>query len=315
MSGKKRNGITALILVIAVAALIIIKFTRNESSNFRKALPSFNEESVNNIKIKSPYFEPLADLVKQGDDWFVNIDDKRFPANGQKIKMILKELNGSKVKSVVGTGKPSMSKYNTDDSLATTIELMKNGKTLARYAVGRFDYIQDRHKMNNGRPGGEPITYVSLEDDKNVYSINSMLPLQIGREIDDFRDKTLIKTDKSAIEKINFTNAAGDSFELEKIDGKWMLGNMEADSAKMDIYLRKLSKISGAEFGHEVAKGAKPSSSITIYQSGNQPITVNLFAVDSVSNIVGSSQYPDSFFNDKNNNIAKKLFVNEDELL
>jgi len=314
MLNKNRNLVFAIVLIIALAILAIVKFSGNTTSNFRGSLDKFDAGLVNYLEIKSPNFENLVKLKKEKQDWFLNIDGKNFAANNQKIKSLISELNGTRIKRVVSTKKSSWKKYNTDDSLGTKINFYNNKDLLSTIILGRFDYIQDKDNAAaayGGRPQGETVTYISIPGGDEVYSINSMLPIQMGKTIDDYRDKTLLKLDKSEIQKIDINNKEY-SYSLEKPDNSWLLDGKKTDSLKVNSYLNKLANLRGNTFSHSVPQNSL-SSELDIHLSNGNIIKVNSYYPDTDSSIIVSSQYPENSFFDKNKSIYKKLFVGKSE--
>lgn len=314
MLSNKRNLVFAIVLIIALAILAIVKFSGNTTSNFRGSLDKFDASLVNYMEIKSPNFENSVKLKKEKQGWFLNIDGKNYAANNQKIKSLISELNGTRIKRVVSTKKSSWKKYNTNDSLGSKINFYNDKKLLSSVILGRFDYIQDNENTTatyGGRPQGETVTYISIPDGNEVYSINSMLPLQMGKTIGDYRDKTLLKLDKSNILKVDF-KIKKHSYSLEKSNNSWLLNGMKTDSLKMNSFLNKMANLRGNTFANTVPQ-TDNKAEMEILLSNGKIIKVTSYYPDTDSSIIVSSQFPENSFLDKNNSIYKKLFVGKSE--
>ncbi len=315
MLSKNRNLVFAIVLIIALAILAIIKFSGNTTANFRGSLDNFDAEQLNYLEIKSPYFENPLKLKKEKQDWFFNIDGKNYAANNQKIKSIVSELNGSRIKRVVSTKKSDWEKYNTDDSLGTKINFYHNKNLLSSIILGRFDYIQDKDNAEatyGGRTQGETVTYISLPGENEVYSINSMLPIQMGKTIDDYRDKTLLKLDKNKIQKVDI-KTKDYSYSLEKSNNSWLLDGTKTDSLKVRSFLNKFANLRGNTFSGFVPQSEASMSEMKVLLSDGNGIKINSYYPDTDSTIIVSSQFPENSFLDKNNSIYKKLFVEKSE--
>jgi len=228
---------------------------------------------------------------------------KKYRADQSMPGSMVSQLNGLKPESVVATEKDRWEQFEVTDSLGTRVKLFNGTDLLADVVLGKFSFSQPR-KMN---------TYVRLADDKEIYGVDGMIGMSFNRNLDSFRDKTIIKSTKTDWVKLTYSYPADSSFTLEKVNDKWMIGGMAADSASVAKYINSIARLTESKFAE-----TKPVSSVThrLKIEGNNmmaPVEITGFYIDGENFVVESSQNQGTFFN--NPETAKKLFVPKQQFI
>ena len=242
-------------------------------------------------------------LFKENDAWKVESEGNIYNADQSVAGRMISELNNMKPKSVAATSKERWRNFEVTDSLGTRVKLYNGNNLLADVIVGKFSFSQPRNMTS----------YVRLEGDKEVYGVEGMLGMSFNRNVDSFRDRTVIKSNKSDWTKLTFEYPADSSFVLEKVGEKWMIGDMETDSVSVANYINSIANLSDGSFVN-----SKPASSSThrLTIEGNnlmQKIEIVGYYQDTENFIFESNQNPNTWFNSKSS--AEKIFISAFSLI
>jgi hypothetical protein len=239
----------------------------------------------------------LIKLFVENESWKVESEGKRYNADQSAAGRMVTELNSMTPKSVVATNKESWEKFEVTDSLGTVVKLLNKSDVLAEVVIGKFSYSEPRNMTS----------YVRLTDDKEVYGVDGMLAMSFNRNLNSFRDKTIIKSNKSDWTRLTFDYPADSSFVLEKKGDKWMIGEMETDSMAVVEYFNKIANLSDGSFADQKPVIA-PTHRLTI--EGNnmmQKVEITGYYTDPDNFVLESNLNPDTWVNSKNS--ADKVFT------
>jgi hypothetical protein len=102
---------------------------------------------------------------------------------------------------------------------------------------------------------------------------------------------------KDSVSSIAF-NYPDSAFTLDKVDGKWQLGEMAADSASVVKYLQSLTFVSSKNFAER--SGALALYDLVIGLNGGNDIQVTAYGNDEFSSSYNEDEYwQDSAVTDK----------------
>lgn len=300
MYRKINNKILVGILAVLLIVVVLIEFidARKGNRTFRKTLVEVNVPEVTKIEIYPKVANGnVIRLYKENDSWKVESKDGIYNANPSMAGSLVRELNKIKPESVVATKKDKWVQYEVVDSLGTRVKLFNGANQLTDLIIGKFTYSQPR-KMTS---------YVRLSDEKEVYGVDGMLGMAFNRNLDSFRDRTVIKSTKTNWTKLTFTYPADSSFTLEKINDKWMIGQLAADSASVVQYFNSISHLTEGKFAKNKPSGAVTHRLKIEGNNGTVPVEITGYYNDNENFVVESSQNPGNFFN--STDLTKKLFV------
>ena len=303
---RRVNIKTILILFFALLAVFVVVELVDSSKgerSFPDKLVQADADNVTQIRIFPRVLRGQAvDLVKEGDVWKVESNGKSYNADQSIPGSMISELNKAKPISLAGRNKEQWKAFEVTDSLGTRVQLFEGGDVVADVVIGKFNY--QAQKMTS---------YIRLTDEKDIYGVDGFLSMMFNREIKGFRDPIILKSNKKDWAKLTFTYAGGDSFELTKTDGKWMVGSTPADSAAVESYLSGITNLRNSNFVDTSAPQV-PTQSVQI--EGNNmmaPIHIDGFFQDEKNFLLQSNQNEGTLFNSPD--IAKKLFVTKESLI
>jgi len=190
------------------------------------------------------------------------------------------------------------------DSLGTEVKLFSGSNLLADLIIGKFSFSQPQ-KMTS---------YVRLKNEKEVYGIDGMIGMSFNRNMNAFRDRTLISSFSSGWSELTFSYPADSSFVLEKTGDNWIIDGQPADSASVAEYLNSVSNLNDSRFADSDAiKNLILTHSLVIAGvDGADPVEIKGYFSDEDNFIVESRQNEGNFFNSKE--LAEKIFVSKQKL-
>lgn len=279
-----------LILVVGVTLMDLKKGNRS----FKSELISISPDQIDKIEIYPRVMNGVkVELTKDGDHWNGNSNNKQFNADSKFAESIVNELNHLKPESVASNKKDRWKHYQVTDSLGTRIQLFAGNSLQADIYLGKFSFSSQR----------QPKSYVRLADDKATYGVPGYIASSFNRDLNGFRDKTVIHSNKGDWTKLTFTYPADSSFVLQKEGQKWTIPSSTADSTKVAKFLTALQNINHYKYATQEPQG-QPTFSLKI-DDNKEPIEIKGYQENNEL-LVSSSQNPGTYFDGKS--IKDKLF-------
>jgi hypothetical protein len=305
MYRKLNIKILAIIFSILLVVVILTELadSRRGGRTFREDLVEVNPAEVTSLEI-SPKVEgnKVIKLVKENDLWFVESDDNRYRADQSLPSSMINELNAMKPESVVATGNERHEQYEVTDSLGTRVKLFSGSKMLADIIIGKFSFSQPR-KMTS---------YVRLEGDNVIYGVNGMLGMSFNRNVDSFRDRTVIKSVSSDWSRLVYKYPADSSFTLERTAEGWTVGGEPADSASVAEYFDSIRNLSDSRFAEKKAVVSATHSLVIEGNNDMEKVEITGYHHEDGTFLIESSQNRGSLF--ESSELADKIFISSSEL-
>lgn len=292
------------VALLAIVVLLEIIDSRKGNRTFKSDLVEVETADVSTIELFPKAANgKLIKLYKENDQWKVESDGEKYNADQAVAGRMVSELNNMKTKSVAATNKERWEQFEVTDSLGTRVKLLNGSDVLADVVIGKFSYSEPRNMTS----------YVRLSEDKEVYGVEGMLGMSFNRNLNSFRDRTIIQSNKTDWTKLTFDYPADSSFVLQKTGDKWMIGEMEADSASVVQYFNKIASLNDGSFADSKPVIA-PTHSLTI--EGNnmmQKVEITGYFTEEENFILETNQNPGAYFNSKTS--AEKVFVSMMEFI
>ena len=301
---KKLSNKYLLIFIAALGVVVLlVNYLDSTKSNrtFREELVAIDSAAVTQILLYPKATEHAeVKLEKIGDLWQVMLaNGKKASVPIDRIQGLIIELQKIKPMRLAATKRSRWVDFKTDSS-GTRVKVMEGENTTLDIIIGRFDFDQQARSATS---------FVRLYDDSSVYAVDGFLELSFNQGHDSFRDKALISTSSSTILQVNFVYPDS-SYSIVKNEDRWMLDDIELDSAAVAGYLNTLANTRGNQFIDDADPAFLTSAtySLRVETMDAGTITVNAY-VDSSRSVVNSSQNPESYFDGNVNNLVKTLFV------
>ena len=300
MYRKLNSKILAAVFVVLLVIVILIELadSRQGGRTFREDIVEVETDQVTSLEILPKVTGgELIRLVKEDEMWFAESAGKKYNSDASLVTSMINELNRITPESVVATNKSRWEQYEVTDSLGTSVKLFNGAELLADLIIGKFSFSQPR-KMTS---------YVRLADEDEVYGVDGMLGMSFNRNLNSFRDRTVLSSSSSDWTRLTFSYPADSSFVLEKTGDGWLAGGQPADSASVAEYFSSVSNLSEGQFAENDPSGS-PSHKLVIEGNNEmQPLEITGYYQDEDNFITGSSQNLGSFFNSRD--LVEKIFV------
>ena len=294
---------TIFVVLLIVVVFIEIIDSRKGNRTFKSDLVEVVADEVTSIELYPKVTDGnLIKLFKENEEWKVESEGSKYNADQSSANRMIAELNNMKPKSVAASNKDRWEQFEVTDSLGTRVKLFKGTDLLANVIIGKFSFSQPRNMTS----------YVRLNGEKEVYGVDGMLGMSFNRNLDAFRDQTVINSNKTDWKRLSFIYPADSSFVLERMGDQWMTDGIKADSASVVQYFNKISNLTESNFAKN--KPAIPSTHRLIIEGNNmmQKIEIAGYLLDEGNFILETNQNPGTYFNSKTS--AETLFISSSTL-
>ncbi len=320
---KKLNIKSLVIIFVVLLVIVIIVFymdSKKGERTFRSNIVDIDTSKVTSIIIypKSNRREPV-EITRKGYEWKIKSRQRLFNADENIVNNILKTMTELKPKRVAAADRSRWEEFEVTDSLATRVQLITGKKTGADIYFGKFSYQQPKNQMAYYyNQQGTINTYVRIAKDKIVYVVEGYLGMTLNRGLNDFRNKTVLRSNKSDWTRLSFIYPADSSFYLVREGGKWMVDGLQADSASVAGYFNSISWLSSSDFVDD-QKPLRADADFTLKIEGDnfvKPIQIKAFKADTANRyLISSSLNEGVFFSSAKSKLAEKIFAGKNKFL
>jgi len=254
--------IAALVLLLLLGYLYFFELRKpSEEGSEGKVFPEIIKEQINEINLKYPKYTVVC--KKEGDNWFVSKDSKRFRADSGIVSDMLDRVSQIKIEKVVSENPADLAGFGLDNPRAEVI-----AKTADKeYGVS----IGGESPVGSG-------TYIRVNGEKRVLLVSrSSISKFLDRSANDLRDKQVLSLDEDRIKKLKFA-WKDSSFEVERKDNDWIGRGIpeyiEIDQTRVWAILRTFLNLRIDNFEddepHDLSAYGldKPSAGIELFEDG-----------------------------------------------
>ena len=311
---RKINNRTLLIIftLLALLAVIVFVYDRKKGERtFKKELFTVDSAAVTAITIypKGKTGEFLK-LSKAGRGWEIISRKNHYPADSAAIKNILQTLAHIQPERVAGTDRTSWKEFEITDSLSSRVVVEQGKDISADFRVGKLSFSQDRGMQNYGGNRNMSVkSHIRVAGDDRVYVVDGFLSMMFSDNPSQYRNRVLIRFDKSQVTKLTFSYPGDSSFVMERNGGKWLISGQPADSAAIEKYLNPVASTMGNEFADDGFMS--PAFGYTLKIEGNNmsPVVVSgSMDPGSKKYYMKSTSNPTSVFGSSTPNLFNQVF-------
>lgn len=258
---KRSSTILIGILVLLAIATYFVFQREGETSLTSSAgepLVKFDSAAVDKMEIRSQ--DAAIVLEKQGGKWMLTAPI-RYAADEAAATAAVGKGRDMKITSLVSTNPAKQNIYSVD-STGTLIKFFANNNELAAFRLGKpsSSYTE---------------TYAKREGSNDVYLTEGVTSATFVKQANDWRSKTIFKTDQSTLSavKIQFAGAkpgADTTFTLTKKDSvNWVIGSDSTNNSNVTSFLSSLADFQTDEFVDSTIT-VMPKLSATIEVGGTE---------------------------------------------
>jgi hypothetical protein len=319
--GNIKILLVILVLLAAVFALIKIQESKQGERTFRSHIVDADTSNVTAIVIKQPKKNKKLELYQSNGQWKVKQGTEEYAAYPSTLNRLLSTLDGLKTESVAAMSKDSWNDYEVTDSVATKVIVKTNNNETQEFLIGKFNFKQPKNQQPmhylRGSNRGTMQTYIRLAGENEVYIVEGYLKMIFRTNVDNYRDKTIIRSNKDAWTRLSYKYPGDSSFVLEKVNKKWMInGSTLADSNKVISYLNRIDHTVSNNFINVQQPKNYPIKLEIEGEDMTKSIEIKAVKADTINNyFIRSTMNPNALFADKQNTIFKKVFIGKNKLL
>ena len=311
----KKSGLTilsAVFVLLLALVLIFVVFDRNKNEkNFESQFVEIDTSKVSSITIypKGAKEGEEYKMVKKSDNWKIEQNGNVYTPDKRVAKSMLDQLAKIKSERIAATKKERWQHYEVTDTVAVRIVVQEGNKTTDDLLIGKFSYQKSQNPYQQQQ--GKMTTYVRERNSNTVHAVEGFLNMIFNRRVNDLRNKMLTGFDKNNITKIKFDYPADSSFTLLKNEnGKWMINNSPADSAKAVNYINQISNFRAVNFVDNFnINNSQKSHELTIEGNNMSAINITAYPADTINKyVVTSSMNVDGKFSGSQGKLFNRAF-------
>ncbi|MGD8778857.1 MAG: DUF4340 domain-containing protein [Ignavibacteria bacterium] len=297
-NSNKILGYVFAALLVVILFMFVFDGGKNERT-FRDVLVDIDTAEVDNITIITKEKDEV-NLFKKDDEWFVKVNEnKNASVPASKIKNMFDQLLQIKPKRLAARSQNKWEEFQVDSSGIRVI-VKDGGSTELDLVVGKFAFQQPRSMSS----------FVRLFNDKDVYEVDGFLQMSFNQGVNAYRNGKIIEKDFGEWTKVSYEYPADSSFEITKMNDKWLSVNGNIDSAKTVNFLRQLQNKSTTEFIDDVEPETLTNHDYSLVVETESGENVEIKAYKNEGRfLITSSDNPGSVFDGSKNDFGNNVFV------
>ena len=230
----RRNTLTmgVILAALAIATVFVLQRPGESSSTGSSGKYLVNYDSANVDKVEIHTSTGDVTLAKDAGTWSL-IAPLRYPADQGQATMMVGKGRQIELTSLISTN-PEKQKLFLVDSAGTLVKVYEKGTERASFRVGK--------------PGSSYMeTYVRREGSNDVYLAAGILSATFGRQLKEWRDKTIFKIEEDRIRSVKV--AFGDTaYTLSFQDSSWRIDKDPVQQSTVKSFLGSLATIQADDF-------------------------------------------------------------------
>ena len=214
-----------------------------------KQLVTFLDDDVQRVDIASG--GQTTTLARKGKDgWVVQPGDQ--PADPTEVRSYLSTLRSTRATDFPDDAPADLGKYGLDQPrLTVTLATGKDGTETQTLILGA-----------EGTQGTQKLVYAKRGSQPTIYAVGDWTPRSLGKQANDFRDKTVLAFDQSRVGRVVIDHKGGAaSATLARGGDAWTVDGADGKKAKetaISRFVDDLHDLRGASIAAEPAGDLAP---------------------------------------------------------
>lgn len=241
--------VTAFVALLATWLIVLYTGSARKSSNVRTQLLNLDTAQVDELFIHRQG-ESTPIVLKRLDkgSWKVGFENQpAYHADPVAVQQALGVLHKLTAQRMLTRQKSKWKQYEVTDS-ALLVKAIRKGKTIAALRIGKLSYPAS----------GNAFTAVRLNDETETFAVEGYLSTNLGRGLNDWRNKTFMRLNPEKTDKIFFEYPADSSFTLIKADTIWKLDEKPVSPDKVNRYLNQFRNKNLHTFADDFTPSGEP---------------------------------------------------------
>ncbi|HEX6938108.1 MAG TPA: DUF4340 domain-containing protein [Longimicrobiales bacterium] len=183
--------------------------------------------------------QDTVELRRDGARWTV----AGYPADSARVARFLEALRDARIGHLASSNAANHARLGVTDSAARVLEITGEDGESVRLLVG------DAGPSYDG-------TFMRLPGRDEAYLVYGAIRTHVTRDVDDWRDRTIIAVDTAAIRTLELTRE-GATYALTRGDDGWTLDGAAADEDAVADVLRELVRLEATGFVADTTEEAR----------------------------------------------------------
>jgi hypothetical protein len=309
---KKLNPLIliGLLVVLLIAVVLILQMdARKQKGSFLDELINADSQKTTSIVVvPKGIAEDAITLEKNEDRWVVGSHGKMYQANREHIARIFESLSPMIPEQLVSRSKESWPEYEIEDVSGTRVKIYEGKSLSGDFTYGKLSFQQ---QMMQGQQRPKISTFVRLQGQDDVYSVDGFLGSAFPAITKQYRDQTVISVNKDDISKISMQGAGEYNYTISREGNNWLLNGNQVDSVMVEHVLNSISSANSSGFVEQESEGllTVPSHQLTVERIDAMPVEIKAYPADSTHQyFITSSQNPGAVFSGSQNELFESIF-------
>lgn len=288
--GGLRSTIVLLVLLVGIGGYIYFVESKRDPAAADakpKAFTQLPADAIEEIRIKNPDGE-TSHLQRVNDKWQI-LEPNKTDADGGVVGTVTSNLSTLEVQRVVDENPSDLKQYGLEPARVELSFRLKDQKDFQQLLVG-----------DKTPTGGD--VFAKRPTEKRVFLISSYLESIFNKSSFDLRDKSVLKFDRAAADRITVTEG-GSTIEFTRNGMDWRIAKpiaARADYAAIEGLLTRLSstfmqKIAAPEATNLGIYGLDRPALTASVAAGGQTATLTIGRMDEGARFARDSGRPEVF--------------------
>lgn len=195
----KKEYIGLAVVIVALCLVLILK--KGDRTHYR--LPELAPVSAKQItKLIVAGADSALTIERQGDLW--RIAPYGFPADTSQVNRMINAVAGFTITELVSEA-GNYVPYELDEGKRIAVEAFEGDRSLLKFSIGKPAPTYSH-------------TFVLLENDPRIYQARENLRSELGKDMEQLRDKVVLTVPKDGIDGVTLVSK-GDSLTLQQVSG------------------------------------------------------------------------------------------------
>lgn len=224
--------ITLFVVLFAVMYFLILPTEdRTASYSLNDSFFSIDSAIINKIEVRKGFTD--ITFEKNGDNWKIT-EPVNYLADQEAIHSLLSGASKLKINSLISSNPAKQTLFQVDTITGTQLSFHNIKGKIISIIVGKMgpSYLE---------------SYIRGTNSDDVYLAEGLNSWIINKELRDWRDKTIFKTEKDSITQLYFESEK-EKFITKKLENKWTVGSDTIATATIDNLLSTLSNFRTEDF-------------------------------------------------------------------
>ncbi len=231
---KSTLYLIATFIILLVVAYLVFSPTQERTTSYSLSDLNLTIDSTLVNKIEITRGETSVTIEHTGGNWNLT-SPLHYQADEQSVLSLLSAANKFKVMSLISSNPAKQALYQVDSLSGTSIKFFDRKGNAISLIVGKMSpsYME---------------TYVRQLASNDVYLAEGLNSWLINKEVREWRDKTIFKTERDRIKQVAFKYSK-DKFLLTKLDTiNWAVDSDSANNTNVSNLISALSNFRTEDF-------------------------------------------------------------------